>query len=66
MTIKVITDVTGILCTEKGWEEENGAELLIFKQLDGQEQLSIATDIRFDRQHRKEEGVYKGGPKVGL
>jgi len=49
LTIKVTTDVTGVLCTEEGWEEENGIGLLIFKQLDGQEQLSIATDIRFDR-----------------
>ena len=49
MTIKVTTDVTGVLCTKEGWEEENGIGLLIFKQLDGQEQLSIATDIRFDR-----------------
>ena len=49
LTIKVTTDVTGVFCTEEGWEKEDGIRLLIFGQLDGQEQLSIATDIRFDK-----------------
>jgi len=49
LTIKVTTDVTGVLCTEEGWEKEDSIELLIFEQLDGQEQLFIATDIRFYR-----------------
>jgi len=49
LIIKVTTDVTGVFCTKEGWEEEDGIRLLIFEQLDGQEQLSIATDIRFDR-----------------
>ena len=37
LTIEVTTDVTSILCTEEGWKEEDGTELLIFKQLDSQE-----------------------------
>jgi len=33
-TIKITTDVTGVLCTKEEWEEENGIGLLIFEQLD--------------------------------
>ena len=41
-TIKITIDITGVLCAKEEWKEENGAGLLIFKQLDNQEQLSIA------------------------
>jgi len=35
-TIEITTNVTSILCSKKGWKEENGAGLLIFEQLDNQ------------------------------
>jgi len=34
LTIEITIDITGVLCIEKGWEEEDGAELSIFEQLD--------------------------------
>jgi len=46
LTIKITTDVTGVLCAKEGWEEKDGAGLQISEQLDDQEQLSIATDFR--------------------
>ena len=49
LIIKVTTNVTSILYAKEEWKEEDGTELLIFEQLDDQEQLSIATDMRFDR-----------------
>jgi len=49
LIIKVTTNVTSILYAKEEWKEEDGIELLIFEQLDDQEQLSIATDMRFDR-----------------
>ena len=33
LTIKITTNVTGILCVEEGWKEENGIGLSIFEQL---------------------------------
>jgi len=35
--IKITTNVTGILCAKERWKEEDGTELLVFEQLDGQE-----------------------------
>jgi len=49
LTIKITTNITGVLFAKEGWKEEDGVELLIFEQLDDQEQLSIATNFRFDR-----------------
>ena len=48
------------------WEEEDGAELLVFEQLDGQEQLSITTDFGSDRQYWEEKGVHKDGFTLGI
>ena len=31
LTVKITTDGTSILCRKKGWEEVDGAELLIFE-----------------------------------
>ena len=47
--IEVITNITGVLCTEERWEKEDGIGLSISKQLDNQEQLYIATGFGFDR-----------------
>jgi len=45
LTIKITTDITGVLYTE----EEDDVELQISKQLDNQEQLFITTDFRSNR-----------------
>ena len=37
LTIKVITDITSVICTEERWKEEDGVGLLISKQSDNQE-----------------------------
>jgi len=39
---------------------------LISEQLDNQEQLSVATDFKFNRYHRKEEGVYGDGFEIEI
>ena len=31
LTIKITTDVTGVLCSKEVWKEEHSVELLIFK-----------------------------------
>ena len=36
LTIKVITNITSILCTEEEWEKEDGARLSILEQLNNQ------------------------------
>jgi len=36
LTIKVTTDITSVFCAKEEWEEKDGAELLIFEQLDNQ------------------------------
>jgi len=48
-TIEVTTDITSILYTKEEWKEEDGIELQISEELDNQKQLSIATDLRFNR-----------------
>jgi len=47
--IEITTNVTSVLCAEKGWKEEDDAGLLVFEQLDSQKQLSITTNFRSDR-----------------
>ena len=47
--IKITTNVTGVLCAKERWEEKDGTELSVSEQLDGQEQLSVTIDFRFDR-----------------
>ena len=46
--------------------KKDGVRLQIPKQLDNQEQLSIATDFRFDRQYWEEEDVHEDGFMVGV
>ena len=64
--IEIITDVTGVLCAEERWEEEDGVGLLVFEQLDSQEQLSVTTDFGSDRQYWEEKGVHKDGFTLGI
>jgi len=47
--VEVTTDITGVLYTEEEWKKEDSVGLQISKQLDNQKQLSIATDLRFNR-----------------
>ena len=49
--IEVTTNITGVLCAKKRWKNEDGARLLVFKQLDSQEKLSTTTDFRSDKQY---------------
>ena len=64
--IEITTDVTSVLCAKERWEEEDGVELSAFEQLDGQEQLSVTTDFRSDRQYWEEKGVYKDEFMLGI
>ena len=66
LTIKITTDITNILCAEEEWEEEDSTELQIFEQLDNQEQLSIATDFRFNRLYREKEDIHKDKSQVEI
>ena len=49
LTIEITTGITSVLCAKEEWKEENGARLSIFEPLDDQEQLSIATNFRFNK-----------------
>ncbi len=64
--IEIATDITGVLCAKERWKEEDGAGLLVFEQLDSQEQLSVTTNFRSDRQYWEEKGVYKDGFMLGI
>ena len=65
-TIEITTDVTGVLCAKEKWEKEDSTGLLVFEQLDSQEQLSITTDFGSDRQYWEEKGVHKNGFTLGI
>ena len=45
---------------------ENGVELLIYKSVDDKEWVSLTPYCRHAEWGRKEEGVYKAGPEVGI
>jgi len=66
LAVKVTANGTSIFCGEEGWEEEDGAGLLISQRVDSKKQLSTPADFRCFRKHWDKEGVHEDGFEVGL
>ena len=63
---QVTPNVTSTLCSKEGWHMENGAGLLTYKSVDNKEWVSLTSHYRHTGWSKKEEGVYKAGPEVGI
>ena len=66
LTFQVIPNVTSILHSKEGWHTKNGAGLPAHKSVDDKEWVSLISHCRHTGWSRKEEGVYKAGPEVGI
>jgi len=65
-TFQVTPNVTSTLCSKEGWYTEDGAGLLTHKSVDDKEWVFLTSHCRHTGWSRKEEGVYKAGPEVGI
>jgi len=63
---QVTPNITSILCSKKGWHTENGAGLSTHKLVDNKEWVFLTPYCRHTGWSRKEKGVYKVGPEVGI
>jgi len=64
--LQITTNITSILCGKKGWEEEDGTRLSLYKPMDNKKWISLTTYHRYTRWSREEKGVYKVGSEIGL
>jgi len=65
-TFQVTPNITSTLCSKEGWHTKNGAGLPTHKSVDDKEWVSFTSHYRHTGWGRKEEGVYKAGPEVGI
>ena len=63
---QVTPNVTSTLCSKEGWHIENGTGLSIHKSVDNKEWVFLTPHCRHTGWGRKEKGVYKAGPEVGI
>jgi len=66
LTVQVTPNVTSILCNKEEWHMENGTELSTHKSVDNKEWVLLTSHCGYTRWSRKEKGVYKAGPEVGI
>ena len=66
LTFQVTPNVTSTLCGKRGWHTKNGVGLLTYKLVDNKEWVSFTPHCRHIGWSRKEEGIYKAGPEVGI
>ena len=65
-TFQVTPNITSTLCSKEGWYTENGTGLSTHKSVDDKEWISLIPYCRYTGWNRKEEGVYKAGPEIGI
>jgi len=65
-TFQVTPNITSTLCSKEGWYTKNSAGLLTHKSVDDKEWIPLISHCGHTGWGRKEEGVYKAGPKVGI
>ena len=65
-TFQVIPNVTSTLRSKEEWHMENSTGLLTYKSVDGKEWVPLTSHCGHTGWSRKEEGVYKAGPEVGI
>jgi len=63
---QVTPNVTSILCSKKRWHTENSTGLSTHKLVDNKEWVFLIPHCRHTGWSRKEKGVYKVGPEVGV
>ena len=66
LSFQVTPNITNTLCGKKGWHTENGARLLTCKSVDSKEWVPLTPHHRHTQWSRKEKGVHKAGPEVGI
>jgi len=66
LPFQVTPNITSTLHSKEGWHIENGAGLLTHKSVDNKEWVSLTPHCGHTGWSRKEEGVYKAGPEVGI
>ena len=66
LPFQVTSNITSTLCSKEGWHTENGAELSTHKLVDNKEWVSLIPHCRYTGWGRKEEGIYKARPEVGI
>ena len=64
--IKITIDLTSLFCNEEGWKKENSTRLLLYKSINGKEQISLAFYHRYPRWSRKKENVHETGSQIGI
>ena len=65
-TFQVTPNVTSTLCSKKEWHIENSVGLSTYKSVDDKEWILFTSYYGHTGWSRKEEGVYKAGPEVGI
>jgi len=65
-TFQVTPNVTSTLCSKKEWHIENSVGLSTYKSVDDKEWILFTSYYGHTGWGRKEEGVYKAGPEVGI
>ena len=66
LPFQVAPNITSTLHSKEGWHTENSAGLSTHKSVDDKEWVSLTPYCRHTGWDRKEEGVYKAGPEVGI
>jgi len=66
LPFQVTPNVTSTLRSKERWYMEDGTGLSTHKLVDDKEWVSLTPHCRYTGRGRKEEGVYKAGPEVGI
>ena len=66
LPFQVTPNVTSTLHSKERWYMEDGTGLSTHKLVDDKEWVSLTPHCRYTGQGRKEEGVYKAGPEIGI
>ena len=66
LSFQITPNVTSTLCGKKGWHMENGTRLSTCKLVDSKEWVPLTLHHRHIQWSRKEKGVHKAGPEVGI
>jgi len=65
-TLQITPNITGTLCSKKGWYTEDGAGLSTLKPVDDKEWIPSTPHCRYIGQSRKEKSVYKIRLEMGI
>jgi len=65
-TLQIAPNITGTLCSKKGWKVKNGTRLSSYKLMDDKEWIPPSAYCGYTGWSRKEEGLHETGSEVGL